>query len=58
MLNVFRFTASLDRIDNTKGYTQDNVQWVHKDINRIKSDLSQEYFLTLCKTVVDWNKNV
>jgi hypothetical protein len=23
-------TASLDRIDSTKAYTEDNVQWVHK----------------------------
>lgn len=44
-------TASLDRIDSTKGYTQDNVQWVHKDINKIKQNLNQERFIELCELV-------
>ncbi len=34
-------TASLDRIDSSKGYTASNIQWVHKDINRMKSGLPQ-----------------
>lgn len=29
-------TASLDRIDSSRGYTEENVQWVHKYINRMK----------------------
>ena len=44
-------TASLDRIDNTKGYVAGNVQWVHKDINKMKNVHSQEYFIELCKAV-------
>jgi hypothetical protein len=44
-------TASLDRIDNKRGYTIDNIHWVHKDINRMKSDFDLEYFLNLCKLV-------
>jgi hypothetical protein len=44
-------TASLDRIDSNKGYTKDNVQWVHKDINRMKNVYSQEYFIEMCKAV-------
>jgi hypothetical protein len=44
-------TASLDRIDSSKGYTKDNVQWVHKDINRMKNVYSQEYFIEMCKAV-------
>lgn len=43
--------ASLDRIDSKKGYTEDNVQWVHKDINRIKQHFNQEYFIEMCKLV-------
>ena len=44
-------TASLDRIDNTKGYIEGNVQWVHKDINNMKYTFTQEYFINLCKQV-------
>lgn len=41
-------TASLDRIDSNKGYTIDNVQWVHKDVNKMKWDLTQDRFIELC----------
>ena len=44
-------TASLDRIDSAKGYIIGNVQWVHKDVNKIKTDLKQENFLKLCKLI-------
>ena len=37
-------TASLDRIDSNLGYTIDNVQWVHKDVNIMKNKFSQEEF--------------
>lgn len=40
-------TASLDRRDNTLGYTLDNVQWVHKDINKMKNTHSEARFLEL-----------
>lgn len=38
-------TASLDRIDSNKPYDVDNIQWVHKDINRIKWDFPQEQLI-------------
>lgn len=41
-------TASLDRIDPTKEYSLENVQWVHKRINIMKLDLSQEEFINFC----------
>jgi hypothetical protein len=44
-------TASLDRIDSSKGYITGNVQWVHKDINQIKWNLDELYFVQLCKLV-------
>jgi len=44
-------TASLDRIDSTKGYTPENVQWLHKDINQMKMDLTEQKFVDLCKRV-------
>lgn len=37
-------TASLDRIDSNKGYTIDNVQWIHKDLNQMKMDMSESEF--------------
>lgn len=44
-------TASLDRIDSTKNYEPNNVQWVHKDVNKIKSNLPQERLLEVCKLI-------
>jgi hypothetical protein len=44
-------TASLDRINSNKGYTSDNVQWVHKDINKLKNAFDQDYFIQMCKAV-------
>lgn len=44
-------TASLDRIDNTKGYEEGNVRWVHKVVNMMKRTYSDDYFLEWCKKV-------
>lgn len=48
-------TASLDRIDSEGHYTEDNVQWVHKTINRMKQMLPEEDFLIMCKAVAEHN---
>jgi len=48
-----RGTASLDRIDSKIGYIENNVQWVHKDVNTIKWDLSHDKFLEICKTITE-----
>lgn len=44
-------TASIDRIDNSRPYDIDNIQWVHKDVNFSKGDLSQDEFVFLCRAV-------
>jgi hypothetical protein len=49
-------TASLDRIDSSKGYVVGNVQWVHKDVNTVKWDLTLDNFFRVCKMVVEHNK--
>lgn len=49
-------TASLDRRDSSKGYIIDNVQWVHKDTNRMKLDFIQEDFIQWCKLITEHNK--
>jgi hypothetical protein len=51
-------TASLDRIDSSKGYIEGNVQWVHKTINIMKSYHSEQEFLNWCKLVSQGPKNV
>lgn len=44
-------TASIDRIDSDKGYTPDNIQVVHKDVNRMKNWYPQDRFIEICKLV-------
>jgi len=53
--NYDETTASLDRIDSNRGYCDENVQWVHKSVNFMKHDLSEENFLFYCKKIVEWN---
>jgi hypothetical protein len=50
-------TASLDRIDSSKGYIVGNVQWVHKHINKMKMNLSDHDFINWCKVVTKYNDN-
>jgi hypothetical protein len=44
-------TASLDRIDSSKGYVVGNLQWVHKNLNYMKGELSDPEFFQLCQKV-------
>lgn len=48
-------TASIDRIDNQQGYTEDNVHLVHKDVNMMRGTLDNDKFLELC-TLISENK--
>lgn len=49
-------TASLDRIDSNYGYVHGNVQFVHKEINLLKWNHSEDRFIQLCKAVADYRK--
>lgn len=49
-------SASIDRVDNNKGYLRDNVAIVHKDVNRMKSNFDSDYFVELCSKIHK-NKN-
>jgi len=49
--NFKYITASLDRIDSSLGYTEENVQWVHKDVNKMKMQYPNDYFIEICKLV-------
>jgi hypothetical protein len=44
-------TASIDRIDNSIGYIPENIQILHKDINKMKNIHSERYFVELCLAV-------
>jgi hypothetical protein len=45
--------VSIDRIDNNKGYVKGNVQLLHKDVNYMKWTYEQEYFIHLCKLIIN-----
>lgn len=42
---------SIDRIDSSKGYLMDNVQLVTFNVNRMKNNFKQEYFINICKKI-------
>jgi hypothetical protein len=44
-------TASLDRVDSSKGYIRGNIQWVHKRIQGMKSNMPQDEFLMWCHKI-------
>ncbi len=47
-------TASLDRVDSLGGYSGNNIQWVHKNINRaLKRDLSEPELRLWSKRISD-----
>jgi len=49
-------TASLDQIVPGKGYVKGNVQWVHKDINKMMMNFSKKYFVKTCCEVADHSR--
>lgn len=50
-----RHTASLDRIDNTKGYIKNNVQFICTAINYMKHTLTNEQTIEFLHTI---SKNI
>ena len=49
---------SLDRIDSTLGYTQDNVQWVCVKYNMMKAHANLKEFIEMCRKIVEYNNEV
>ncbi len=50
------YTASLDRIDSSKGYIEGNVQWVHKKVNIMKQAMTDIEFINWCSLICNYNK--
>jgi hypothetical protein len=48
-------TASLDRIDSSKGYVKGNIQWVHVTVNYMKQWLGQSEFIKWCNKIAVYN---
>lgn len=45
------YTASLDRIDSSKGYIIGNVQFISTSINYMKNNMSNDDTIKLCKLI-------
>lgn len=52
ILNHFKWTPSIDRIDATKGYTKDNIQVISKQANAMKWDSTKEELVEFAKGVL------
>lgn len=50
-ISIIENTASPDRIDSSKGYVKDNIQWVHKNVNISKNMFDQDHFITMCHAI-------
>lgn len=46
-------SASIDRVDSSKGYIEGNVQLVTKHVNMMKQQYTQEQFIEVCKAVAE-----
>jgi hypothetical protein len=50
-IKIKNMTASLDRIDSKVGYIEGNLQWIHKVVQRMKWNLSDEEFTKWCSLI-------
>lgn len=50
------YTLSIDRIDSSKGYTKDNIQFISIAMNHMKNNMSHEETLELIKILKNNNK--
>ncbi len=47
-------TASVDRIDSSKGYIEGNVRWIHKDVNRMKWKMNDAEFMVWISIITNY----
>ena len=51
-------TASIDRINSDYGYHDWNIQWVHKRVNSMKNDMTEDEFIDLVYQINDYMKGI
>ncbi len=51
-------TASVDRKLSDEGYNIHNIQWVHKDVNKMKNNYRDSYFINMCKLISNNNERL
>lgn len=57
-IDINNHTASLDRINNNMGYTRNNCQWLHKDVNIMKNVFPQDYLICICHYISNKNNHI
>ena len=50
------FSCSIDRVKNSLGYINENIQLVDGRVNMMKHKYTQEFFLEVCKAVAEHDK--
>ena len=45
------YSASLDRIDSTKGYIKGNIQWISRAMNHLKNDMSHDDMMDVIRLI-------
>jgi hypothetical protein len=51
-------TASIDRIDSTKGYVKGNIQYISITANHAKNSMSHEQMLEFCELIMENKKPI
>jgi hypothetical protein len=49
-------SASIDRIDSSKGYVKGNIQWISRAVNLMKNDMSENELLKIFDLIVENRK--
>ena len=49
-------SASLDRIDSSKGYVRGNLQWISRAMNYLKNDMSEQQVLEIMDLIYKQKK--